>query len=66
MWMEEKGLHNWREYFRPPTGTNATQRRKWLIPEAYHYDAWIAERTNALLSGFKDNDRAFLYVGELL
>ena len=47
LWMEEKGLANWRDYFRSPTGNNNTQKRTWLIPEQFHYDAWIAERTNA-------------------
>ena len=59
LWMEEKGLHNWRDCFRPPTGTNATQRRKWLIPEAYHYNAWIAERSSALLSQYKASAEPF-------
>ncbi len=59
LWMEEKGLENWREYFRPPTGTNDSQQRKWLIPEAYHYNAWIAERSNALMSDYADNEAPF-------
>lgn len=60
LWMEEKGLSNWRDYFRSPTGNNDTQRRKWLIPEEYHYNAWIADRTNALISEFKEHDEPFL------
>ncbi|QPC84021.1 sulfatase-like hydrolase/transferase [Phototrophicus methaneseepsis] len=59
LWMEEKGLTNWRDYFRSPTGNNDSQRRKWLIPEEYHYNAWIAERTNALISDFKEKDEPF-------
>jgi len=59
LWMEEKGLDNWRDYFRSPTGNNDTQQRKWLIPEAYHYNAWIAERTNSLISEFKTNNEPF-------
>ncbi len=35
IWMEERGLSNWRDYFRTPTGNNDSQRRKWLIPEEY-------------------------------
>ena len=58
--MEEKGCANWRDYFRPPTGNNRTQRHRWLIPEAYHYDTWIAERTNALLEQYQDADENFL------
>ncbi len=59
LWLEEKGCENWRDYFRPPTGNNATQRRKWLIPEEYHYDTWIAERTNALLEEYAENGDSF-------
>ncbi|MAU12943.1 MAG: sulfatase [Anaerolineaceae bacterium] len=59
LWMEEKGLDNWRDYFRPPTGNNPNQKRKWLIPEEYHYNAWIADRTNALISDYNDNDEPF-------
>lgn len=59
LWMEEKGLDNWRDYFRPPTGNNPNQKRKWLIPEEYHYNAWIADRTNALISEYNDNDEPF-------
>ncbi len=59
LWMEEKGLDNWRDYFRSPTGNNDSQRRKWLIPERYHYNAWIAERTNSLISQYNDNDQPF-------
>lgn len=60
LWMEEKGLDNWRDYFRSPTGNNDTQHRKWEIPEQYHYNTWIAERTNSLISEFNDNDQPFL------
>lgn len=59
IWMEEKGLLNWRDYFQPPTGNNSSQVHKWLIPEEFHYDAWIAERTNALLDEYKANDESF-------
>lgn len=59
LWMEEKGLKNWRDYFRPPTGNNKDQFRKWLIPEEYHYDTWIAERTNALLEAYAEKGENF-------
>ncbi len=50
LWMQEKGLSNWRDYFLKPTGHVEAQRRKWLLPEQFHYNAWIAERSNALLA----------------
>jgi arylsulfatase A-like enzyme len=59
LWMEEKGCHNWRDYFRPPTGNNPDQKRKWLIPEEYHYDTWIADRTMALLEEYRQNGDSF-------
>ncbi|CAG7646988.1 sulfatase [Paenibacillus allorhizosphaerae] len=60
VWMEEKGCSNWRDYFLPPTGTMDKKiRHKWPIPEQYHYDTWIAERTNALLEQYKEEDQPF-------
>ena len=56
IWMEEKGCTNWRDYFAPPTGNARGQYRKWPIPEEYHYDTWIAERTNALMETYQQNE----------
>ena len=62
LWMERKGLANWRDYFRPPTGTNDRQRRTWDIPEAFHYGTWIAERCCDLLTGYAARgERFFLW-----
>ncbi len=59
LWMEEKGLTNWRDYFRQPTGAIKSQRHTWELPEEYHYDTWIAERSCALLEEYKDKDENF-------
>ena len=59
LWLEENGCQNWRDYFRPPTGNNDRQKRTWLIPEQYHYDAWIAERTNKQLEDYAHNNENF-------
>jgi uncharacterized sulfatase len=59
LWMEENGLDNWRDFFRSPTGNNDDQQRTWEIPEEYHYDAWIAERTNALMQEYTDAGDSF-------
>ncbi|MFR9708098.1 sulfatase [Paenibacillus sp. MB22_1] len=60
IWMEEKGCTNWRDYFLPPTGTmSPKQLHRWDLPEEYHYNTWIAERTNALLEQYKNNNESF-------
>ncbi|MDP5274817.1 sulfatase family protein [Chengkuizengella axinellae] len=32
---------------------------KWQLPEKYHYNTWISERTNALLEEYVENDENF-------
>ena len=59
LWMEEMGLTNWRDYYLGPTGHVSEQRRKWLIPEQFHYNAWIAERSKALISEYRSQDQPF-------
>ncbi|GIN56799.1 hypothetical protein J8TS2_11180 [Lederbergia ruris] len=60
LWMEEKGCTNWRDYYLPPTGTmDPDERYKWAIPEKYHYNTWIAERTNAKLEEYQKKDESF-------
>ncbi len=63
IWLEEKGFAKWRDYFQPPTGTmNKSNLHTWDIPEEYHYNTWIAERTNALLDRYAaDGDNFFLW-----
>lgn len=62
LWLEEKGLKNWRDYFSKPTGTQDSQEHKWNIPEEFHYNTWIAERTNHYLGQYKaDNQPFFLW-----
>lgn len=66
LWMEGKGCRNWRDYFQKPAGNQDPQRHKWLIPEEYHYDTWIAERTNALMEECsKSDERFFLWASFL-
>ncbi len=59
IWMEEKGLSNWRDYFQAPTGKTNGLRHTWPIPEKYHYDTWIAERTNALMEQYQAEGKPF-------
>lgn len=60
LWMEEKGCLNWRDYFLPPTGTmDPDHLHQWPLPEEFHYNTWIAERTNAMLEQYKEQDESF-------
>lgn len=62
LWMEQKGLTNWRDYFRKPTGNSDGQKYKWSLPEEFHYNTWIAERTGRLLEEYqRKNDNFFLW-----
>lgn len=62
LWMEEKGLTDWRRHFRKPTGTSDGQRHLWSLDESYHTNTWIAERTNALMSDYaKQGENFFLW-----
>lgn len=59
LWLEEQGCDNWRDYFLPPTGNSEEIRHSWPIPEEFHYDRWIAERSMALLEDYRQEDRPF-------
>ena len=49
IWMEEKGLDNWADYFRPwpPDPSVPNREHSWDLPEEYHYTTWTGERTIA-------------------
>lgn len=68
IWMEENGLPEWREHFQnawqsfdfteqryPRVG----QQHSWTLPEKFHYNAWIAERTSALMRDARAADAPF-------
>lgn len=59
LWMEERGCTNWRDYFRPPTGTRQSKDRTWAIPERYHYNTWITERSAALMNDHTAAEKPF-------
>ena len=66
LWMEERGLTNWRDYFLPnppfrqlegdplPDSSHRPRRpgEAWELPAEYHYTTWISERTNALMEEY--------------
>ena len=60
LWMEKKGFTDWRQCFWPPAGTAERQYGTWNMPEEYHYDAWIAERTNAKMAEYAENGENFM------
>ncbi|MEX0777301.1 MAG: sulfatase-like hydrolase/transferase [Phycisphaeraceae bacterium] len=51
LWMEEKGLTNWRDFFDPWPPDPSVKKRPspgvWELPDEYHYNRWIQERTIA-------------------
>jgi uncharacterized sulfatase len=57
--MEDKGLSNWRDYFSEPTGNRPAQKYVWDIPEKYHYNSWIAERSEAALENYANSGDSF-------
>ncbi len=60
LWLEENGCDNWRDYFRTPTGKlDDAPERKWEIPEKYHYNSWIAERTHSLMKEYSESNEPF-------
>jgi arylsulfatase A-like enzyme len=73
IWMEERGLANWRDYFLPnspsqtvagdPLTESAHRKREpgeaWDIPVEYHYNAWIADRTNAFMEEYAKAGESF-------
>jgi len=69
IWMEEKGLGNWRDYFQPwppaPRGKSKRDEyflrdnRRWALPEEYHYTRWTGERTVAQIERAAAEGRPF-------
>lgn len=51
LWLEERGLMNWANYFMPLPGEEArpTRRGAWELPEDLHYTTWTTERTIAAI-----------------
>ena len=59
LWMEQKGFSEWRDCFAPPTGTRESQQWTWNLPEEFHYNTWIAERSMAYLEDCQEQKRPF-------
>jgi len=64
VWMEEKGLKNWRDYFDGwPHDPEEIKRRHaqfhWNLPEEFHYNVFTGEKTLEALDRAADQDRPF-------
>ena len=68
IWMEEKGLTNWREYFQewPPNPDDkysgpwyVKDALHWDLPEEYHHSHWIGERTVAHMERCAAEEKPF-------
>ena len=68
IWMEEKGLPDWKKHFQndwcdfdfnDAGERTQAQEHRWTLPEEYHYNAWIAERSNALMEAYVKEDKPF-------
>ena len=69
LWMEEKGLKEWEDYFQLPDAGLCDARRatythgdlrKWDLPEAFHYTTWTAERTIDFIDEAGEADTPFM------
>jgi arylsulfatase A-like enzyme len=68
LWMEEKGLTNWRDYFQtwPPDPNDKyagpyymRDALHWDLPEEFHHTHWIGERTIANIEQCAAQDQPF-------
>ncbi len=70
IWMEQKGFTEWPRHFQNKLGAhifdydgkgtvNPGQEHTWTMPEEFHYNTWIAERTNALMEQYAGQDSPF-------
>lgn len=60
LWLEEKGLEDWRRYFQPLDGPrHSWPGGRWELPEEFHPSAWIAERANALIDRYARSAKPF-------
>lgn len=68
LWMEEKGLANWRDYFQSRweefdyskgDGSSPPQQHRWNLPEEFHTTAWITERSLERIRKNKEEEKPF-------
>lgn len=61
IWMEEKGLKNWRDHFQhyPRRADEPVRRHEWDLPEEFHYSTWTAEKTIQFMRQHRAEGRPF-------
>lgn len=73
IWLEEKGLKDWRDYFQPVPGETSSKApkinekigywvredRAWELPEDLHYTTWTGERSLAFIEEAVKEDAPF-------
>ena len=73
IWLEEKGLQDWRDYFQPLPGDSSTKApkinkdigywvredRAWALPGDLHYTTWTGERSLKFLERAAREDAPF-------
>jgi len=66
IWLEEKGLKNWRDYFQPwprqedfPRPYFRPENRSWSLPAETHYTTWTGERSCAAIERSVEAGRPF-------
>lgn len=76
LWMEDKGIENWRDYFQPPPGETSAfaiapgtdgkywkrQERSWPLSEEYHYTKWTGDRSVAFIEVALEREQPFFSV----
>jgi arylsulfatase A-like enzyme len=63
IWMEEKGLENWADYFQswPPDPEEPKREHSWDLPEELHYTTWTGERTVANIERAVEEGKPFFH-----
>lgn len=63
IWMEEKGLENWVDYFQswPPDPEERNREHSWDLPEELHYTTWTGERTVANIERAVEEGKPFFH-----
>jgi arylsulfatase A-like enzyme len=64
LWMEERGLEDWQDYFEdwprnPEKAKALRQNRSWDLPEEFHYTTWTGERSVAQIEQAVEEGRPF-------